>query len=304
MKYKNPLFFINIKSHLRRIKLPFLKISLWELFEIYFERITKSDIIKLAASISWSFFLSLFPFLLFLLSILPYMPHYDRLQYYIFDVLMSNVLPARMQDDVIGYIQGNIIPNMKSISKMTIVFALFFATNGTNSIITGFNENTDKQRNIIKSYLIALCITLAFISLILISLFSVYYSEVVIKLFKPSYEIPWLAQNFSKIIGFISFPLFYMLLISLLYWFGCLTITKWTHALPGAIFTMLLFMISTILFVFYVKNIATYNVLYGSIGSILLVMVWVNLNIILILLGNELNLAIQRIKKRHHFNIL
>ena len=66
--------------------------------------------------------------------------------------------------------------------------------------------------------------------------------------------------------------------------------------MPGAILTTSLFILLTYFFAIYVKNFARYNVLYGSIGSIILVMVWVNINVILMLLGNELNIAIKKVR--------
>lgn len=271
----------------------------------------------MAASISWSFFLSLFPFLLFLLSILPYLPHYDKLEFYIFEVMMHNVFPTHMQSDVSNYIQGFIIPNMKNISTYTIVLAMVFATNGTHSFINAFNLNTELRRGVVREYLVAFTMTISFIALIILSLFGIYYSEVVLKLFTPAYDISWFVGNLSKMIGFISFPLFYLLLLNLFYWAGCLKITSWKEALPGAIFTTILFIFLTYFFAIYVKNFAKYNFLYGSIGSIILVMVWINLNITMILLGNELNIAIKKVRvkkmiademtlsdeKRHHENL-
>lgn len=298
MPKKLPKFITKIHDYLDGIHIPFLGISLWKMFEIYGQGIFKNQVIKQAASISWSFFLSLFPFILFLLSILPYMPHYDKLQFYIFEVLMPNILPAHMLHDVTTYIQESIIPNMKSISKLTILLALVFATNGTYSLINGFNENTDSKRGFIREYTISFFVTIAFIALILLSIFGVYYSEVVLKLFTPQYDINWLVKNLSSIIGFISFPLFYFFLLTLFYWVGCVKIKKWKSTLPGAIFTTVLFLITTSGFIFYVTNIATYNVLYGSIGSIILVMIWVNINIVLILFGNELNLSIDKVRRQ------
>ena len=66
--------------------------------------------------------------------------------------------------------------------------------------------------------------------------------------------------------------------------------------MPGAALTTVLFILLTYIFAIYVRDFARYNVLYGSIGTIILVMVWVNLNIILILLGNELNIAIKKVR--------
>jgi membrane protein len=296
MGIKTPQFLCKIKEFLDSIHIPFLGISLWKMFEIYGQGIFKMQIGRIAASISWSFFLSLFPFLLFLLSLLPYLPHYDKLQFYIFEVLMHNIFPSHIQSDVTGYIKDFIIPNMKNISNLTIVFAMFFAVNGTHSLINGFNINTNLKRGAVKEYLVAFVITIAFIVLIITSLLGVYYSEVVLKLFTPQINISWFVDNMSKIIGFISFPIFYFILLALFYWVGCLKITTFKQAVPGAILTTVLFVLLTYFFAIYVKDFARYNVLYGSIGSIILVMVWVNINIILILLGNELNIAIKKVR--------
>ena len=296
MGIKTPQFLLKIKDFLNEIHIPFLGISLWKMFEVYGQGVFKMQIGRSAASISWSFFLSLFPFVLFLLSLLPYLPHYDKLQFYIFEVLMYNIFPSHIQKDVTGYIQTFIIPNMKNISTMTIVFAMVVAINGTHSLINGFNANTNLKRGVVKEYLVAFVITISFIFLIIASLLGIYYSEVVLKLFTPEINISWLVDNMSKIIGFISFPIFYFILLALFYWVGCLKITTFKQAIPGAILTTILFVVVTYFFAIYVRNFARYNVLYGSIGTIILVMVWVNINIILILLGNELNIAIKKVR--------
>lgn len=296
MGFKTPKFILKIHEFLDDIHIPFLGISLWKMFEIYGQGVFKMQIGRSAASISWSFFLSLFPFILFLLSLLPYLPHYDKLQFYIFEVLMHNIFPAHIQKDVSTYIQTFLIPNMQNISNLTIIFAMIFAVNGTHSLINGFNLNTNLQRGAVKEYLVAFVITIAFIILIIASLLGIYYSEVVLKLFTPEINISWLVDNMSKIIGFFSFPIFYFILLALFYWVGCLKITTFKQAVPGAILTTVLFVILTYIFAIYVKDFARYNVLYGSIGTIILVMVWVNLNIILILLGNELNIAIKKVR--------
>ena len=293
---KLPTFLRKIHRFLDGIHLPMLGISLWEMFDIYVRGVFKNRLIAKASAISWSFFLSLFPFLLFLLSILPYLPHYDKLQFYIFEVLMHNVFPAHMHADVTNYITKSIVPNMKSISNFTIIFALIFATNGTFSLIDGFNDHTEEKRTDVYEYILSFFITIGFIAIIFLALFGVYYSEVVLKLFTPQYDISWFVDNLSKIIGFVSFPLFYFLLLALFYWVGTAKITRFRQALPGAFFTTVVFVITTYFFAVYVSKFARYNVLYGSIGSLILLMVWVNLNVILLLLGNELNIAIRKLR--------
>ncbi|WP_245141342.1 YihY/virulence factor BrkB family protein [Chryseobacterium daecheongense] len=296
MGIKVPKFILKIQDFFDDIHIPVLGISLWQMFQIYISGIFKGQIGRKAAAISWSFTISLFPFLLFLLSILPYMPHYDKLQFYIFEVLIHNVFPSNMETDVRDYIEKSIVPNMKGISNLTIILALVFATNGTFSLINGFNENTDEKLSDVKEFILSFFITIGFISIVFLALFGVYYVEVVMKLFTPAYDISWLVNNLSKIIGFVSFPVFYFILLALFYWLGTVRITRFRQAVPGAILTTVLFVLTTYIFTIYVKDIATYNVLYGSIGSMILLMVWVNVNVYLLLFGSELNMAIRKLR--------
>lgn len=296
MSIKIPNFLIKIRKMLDGVYIPFLGISLYKMFEIYGTGIFKNQIGKQAASISWAFFLSLFPFILFMLSLLPYLPHYEKLQFYIFDVLLPNILPENILGDVTEYLKLYIIPNLKGLNNLTILFSLIIGTNGTHSLINGFNENTNLKRNFIKEYLIAIGVTIAFTGLIVLTFLGIYYSEVVLKLFTPSYDISWFVNNLTSIIGYFSFPFFYFILLCLFYWVGCLKITSWKQAVPGAILTTVLFVLLTYFFAIYLSNFARYNVFYGSIGTIIIVMIWVNINIILMLLGNELNLAIRKIR--------
>lgn len=290
---------IEIKKKLEKIKIPFLGVSLYKMFEIYGKGLFHNQIGKQAASISWSFFLSLFPFILFMLSMLPYLPHYEELQFYILEIFLPKILPENILVDVLGYIKNFLIPNLKNINNtFTIFFALIFGTNGTYSLINGFNENTTLKRNFIKEYIISIMVTIGFVLLVALSILGIYYSEIVLGILKSDVEeLSWFMDNLSKIIGFFSFPILYVVLLSLFYWVGCLKIKKWKYALPGAIFTTILFVLVTYFFAIYLKNFARYNVFYGSIGSIIVFMIWVNVNIILILLGNELNISIYRIKK-------
>ncbi|ASK28653.1 hypothetical protein CEY12_00360 [Chryseobacterium sp. T16E-39] len=296
MSIKVPGFILKIQEFLDDIHIPVLGISLWQMFQIYISGIFKDKIGRKAAAISWSFTISLFPFLLFLLSILPYMPHYDKLHFYIFEVLIHNVFPSNMETDVRGYIEKSIIPNMRGISNLTIVLALVFATNGTFSLINGFNENSDEKLTDVKEFILSFFITIGFITIVFLALFGVYYVEVVLKLFTPTHNVSWLVNNLSKIIGFVSFPLFYFILLAMFYWLGTVKIARFRQAVPGAILTTVLFVLTTYIFAIYVKDIARYNVLYGSIGSMILLMVWVNVNVYLLLFGNELNMAIRKLR--------
>ena len=253
--------FDKIRIFLDDIHIPVLDISLWGLLEIYVGGLFKNQIIKQAASISWNFFFSLFPFILFLLSILPYFPHYNEVYDYIFNVFLPRILPDNIQEDVTIYIEDTITPKIMEISKWTILLVLFFATNGTYSMINGFNENTDDQRGFVKEYIMAFFITLAFTSAIILTILGIYYGELVLGLIMPEYRDNWLAHNLTSIISYISFPIFYAGVLSLFYWVGTVRMTKFIQVIPGTILTTILFMITTYIFAIYVGKFARYNML-------------------------------------------
>lgn len=275
--------------------MPAFGISFAEFFRIYSGGISDIKIGKMAAGISWAFFMSLFPLILFLLSLLPYLPHYEELQEYILTVLLSNILPENVYGQVRSYIVETFIPNIENLSPLTVLLSLIFATNGTHQLVDGFNHN-QVRRSFIKDYSVSLLITSLFIAALILSILGIYYAEVVTKLLNSEKNLSWIAENLTAIISFVSFPLFYFLLLSGFYWLGTERIHRWVHALPGALLTTVLFMLVTYLFAIFLKNFARYNVLYGSIGTMIALMVWVNLNIIIILLGNELNLSVRKMK--------
>lgn len=272
---------------------PDLGVSYKKIFVTYITRVSDNKITRIAAGISWNFFTSLFPYILFMLSLLPYAPHYDQLQFYIFNVLLAKVLPGSIQQDVLQYIQENILPNISKLGRLTLFISMIFGTMGTNALINGFNVSSRIERHVVWEFIIAVLITLSFTALLSLSLLGLYYSEVVLRLVEPSYEQNWLSRNLSSIISFVSFPVLYALFLSLFYWIGCLRTTRWIEALPGAVLASVIFVLLTFGFTIYVTNFAKYNVLYGSIGTILLFMVWLNVNINLILLGNEWNVTLK-----------
>lgn len=293
-------FLNKIRTTLKGIHIPFLEVSLWKMFEIYVEGLIDTPVIRQASAVSWNFFLSLFPFLLFMLSILPYLPHYEKLEHYIFEVVMTSAFPAGIRHSVTSYVQDVFLPNLQKINNtFTIILTLFFGALGTKSLINSFNLNTDRQRPFFKELWIALLIAIAFATLAIASLLGIYYAEVVTKLFNPIEGLSWIAKNLTALISFVSFPIFYFVLMALLYWVGCLKIVRFREAIPGALLSTILFGLVTYGFAIYVKGFARYNLWYGSIGSILLVMIWVNINIILILFGNQFNIAIRQEKIKH-----
>lgn len=87
--------------------------------------------------------------------------------------------------------------------------------------------------------------------------------------------------------------------ISILYYFGTKEAKKSKFFSVGSVFTTLLIIITTYLFSFYIENFSSYNKLYGSIGALLVLMIYIWINSNIFLLGFELNASIQKLRKRN-----
>ena len=128
------------------------------------------------------FFKTFFRSFVYSFSVAIFTLYYEELYHYIFNELMPRILPDHMLEDVTGYIEQNIMPNIAQMSLFTIALVLIFATNGTYALINGFNHDTDTQRGLIREYLLAFLITASFTVAIVMCLLGIYYAEVVFKL--------------------------------------------------------------------------------------------------------------------------
>lgn len=287
-----------IIAFLRLLRIPGLKgFSMYELLEMYIVGIIKGALTARAGSISFSFFMALFPFLLFVLNLIPFIPTVFSIEN--FDVVLldfiETLLPADTHDffsDIFQDIQSK--PRGGLLSSVFIL-SIVLSANGVNSIFTSFevSYHVKELRNIFKQYLFALGVSVLLAFLLLIAVISFIYFKLAMQNVLPE-AIDWVL--FGQNIFFIILTYF---TISILYYFGTIE-GKLTHFFsPGALMTLLLFICSTYLFGIYVDQFSNYNQLYGSIGALLIFMLYSWINSIVLLLGFELNATISRLKQEN-----
>jgi membrane protein len=177
------------------------------------------------------------------------------------------------------------------------LLSIFLSANGISAIFGSFegSYHVNFSRNFFRQYMlsIALSIFIAFLSLTSVIIF--FYIEFYILNNLDSLiasEIRW-----TRIGQYAFFGTFIYIIISMLYYFGTIEGRKIRFFSPGALMTILLFLFTTYGFGVYIENFSTYNQLYGSIGALLifLLYIWINSNILL--LGFELNATLFRFKR-------
>jgi len=283
---------------LKLIVLPGFKgLSLYDLLEIYIVGIIKGTFSSRASSIAYSFFIALFPFLLFILNLIPVIRIANFQNQFL--GLIRRLLPPQTQDFFLPVIEDIALNPRNSLISVTFFLTLFLAANGVNSIFSAFEYSVHVtiNRNFFKQYFIAILVSIFLALLLLITVGSIVYGEFLINELKTNAYI----ENDFIWVNILQYSIFVIMLyiaISTLYHFGVKEGRETRFFSIGALVTTLLFLLTTYFFGVYINNFSQYNELYGSIGALLIMMfyIWINSN--LLLLGFELNISLQRLKEK------
>lgn len=285
----------------KRIKLPWLQgLSLYELLELYTIGIVKGAFSYRAGAIAFSFFMALFPFALFILNLIPFIPiegFQDDFLKFVEDGVPPNTFEAirSIVDDILNN-------SYKGLISWGFILSIFLMSNGMNAILGGFETSyhITINRGFFRQYFISIAMSLILSMVLIITVAAVIVSEVfIVKIQLNQY----LDSNISLIeitrYSFVSIMV--LITTSLLFKFG----TRETYGVPfisiGSVFTTLLILLSSYLFGIYVLTFAKYNELYGSIGTLLILMFYIWINCMILLLGFELNATISKLKRKNLF---
>ncbi len=294
--------FRNLARGCKRIKLPWLQgLSLYELLELYLIGIIEGALSYRAAAIAFSFFMALFPFALFILNLIPFIPiagfQADFLEF------VSQSVPPNTYEAIESIINDILNTSHSGLLSTGFVLSIFLMANGLNAILGGFETSmfVSIKRGFFRQYVIALSMSLVLSFLLLftvaiIVVFEVFIQQTTIQEV-VSDQVPLIE------IGRLGFVVLMILLTtSILFKFGTKHQKNRAFISIGSVFTTLLIIVSSYGFGIWVIKFSKYNELYGSIGTLLIMMFYIWINCMILLLGFELNAAIDSLKKAnsHH----
>ncbi|WP_026449744.1 YihY/virulence factor BrkB family protein [Aequorivita capsosiphonis] len=282
----------------KRIKLPGLgAFSLYHLLDIYGTGIIKGSFSPRASSIAYSFFLALFPFLLLLLNLIPYIP-IDGFQTR-FLIFIEALLPPQTTQFFYPVIADIAVNPRTGLLSFVFFLSVFLSANGVNAIFSAFEYSfhVSINRSFFKQYLVALAVSIFLAFLLLTMVGVILYGEYIIRDLQSRAYI----NNNLFWISFFQFLVFVVMIyvvIATLYYFGTKEGKSSRFFSVGALTTTILFLLTTYFFGVYINNFSNYNELYGSIGALLILMLYIWINSNLLLLGFELNVSIKRLKEK------
>jgi membrane protein len=264
----------------------------------FYKGLVEGAITTRASSLTFNFFLAFFPSILVLFTLIPFVP-IEGFQDELF-TLMSEILPPStfdatkvILDDIVNHEQAGLL-------SFTFILALYFSTNGVNAMITGFNATyhlKDKRtwwQLRLLSINLTVILALLLVLTIVFQLFSVGFID---SLVNEGYMKQFSADVILHIKELILVLVLFMG-YSILFYFGPADKKGWKFLSIGSITSTTLSVISSLAFSYYVTNFAQYNKLYGSIGTLLVILLWMYFNSIILLLGFELNASIISAKEQ------
>jgi membrane protein len=242
--------------------------------------------------------MALFPSIIFLFSLIPFVP-IPNFQDELLE-LIKNVLP----NDAYLAAKSTIIDIVKhqhsSLLSFGFLLALYFTTNGFMALMKGFNSSyhVSEKRSPIKQRMVALVLTFIMSFLLIIATLLIIFSEIIIKYFSNQGLLKSKTQVFLLLSGkWIIVLAVFFLAISFLYYYGPSVKKRWRFISAGSSFATSLSLITSIGFAYFVNNFGQYNTIYGSIGTLIVIMLWIHFNSFILLLGFELNASIDNAKK-------
>ena len=285
-----------LESVLRLIVIPgFGGVPLYDVLVYFIRGFTQVNLIDRAAAVAFNVFLALFPMILFLFTLIPYFP----LQGVTTSVLeaLQDILPPGTYDSVSSTINEIMSIEHGGLMSIGLLLAFYFSTSAVSSFFRGFNmgDNEYGQVSFMKQQIYSILVMLMFVALLLLSIVLMTLGQKLLPvLFTKIHLYKGITVFMINLVRWLIVIFALIIAMSLLYHFGNPHSKRFKLFTPGSLLFTGLFIVGTILFNFYISNISTYNLLYGSIGGLIIFVIWIYFNCILVLIGYELNKSIAK----------
>lgn len=292
---------------LKKITLPALEgLTLYQFLRLYTKGIVKGAVTSRASAIAFSFFTAIFPFLLFIIILIPYIP-VDGFELK-FREFLDSLLPPQTSNFFFDNIFQNIYTDGNAgLISTVFLLALFLMANGISALFSGFESSYHQQltRSVVRQYLYSIGVALILVFLLILTIAVLGYVQIYVIqrvlyiLDRHGYETQQQGILLVAIAKYVFIVLIVYLATATLYYFGTKEGKHSKFFSAGALLTTILIIIFSYLFGIYVTYFSTYNELYGSIGALLILLFYLWLNSNILLLGFELNATLHMLKKQN-----
>lgn len=287
-------FILNIAKKIKPIG--FSGLSIYDVTIFFWKGLMEGAITTRASSLAFNFFLAFFPSIIVFLTLIPYIP-VTGLQETLME-LLNVVLPPSTNEITFNALDDIINNTRASLLSIGFLLALYFSTNGINSLIEAFNASYHIRENrpIIQQRILSLGLTLLLSFMLIIAMGLIIFGKFVVSYLTEYKLITQYAGELILYGKWFTILLVLWLGISVLFHLGPSIKSKWKLFTPGSILATLGIIITSIGFNYYINHFSQYNKIYGSIGTLMIILIWMYFNSIILLTGFELNASIANAK--------
>lgn len=288
-------FLIDWSKH---IDLPGFKgMNLFEVGSFFIKGLEKGAITTRASSIAFNFFLAFFPALIFFFTLIPYIP-IDNFQEILLQ-LLGEVLPSSTNEAAFGTLNDIISNPRGGLLSFGFILALYFSTNSINSLMEAFNSSyhISENRGMWKQRIIAVGLTLALSFMLILAIAIIVFTQIASAYFVDLGLLKESSIILIKVGKWVTLLMFLFLGLSLLFQYAPAKKSYWQFFSPGAILATLFIVITSLGFGYYIDHFGQYNKLYGSIGTLIVILLWMYFNAMVMLIGFELNASLYSVQE-------
>jgi membrane protein len=289
-----PVSFTIRKS--KKIFLPgFQRIPLFDVVRFFFEQAQRSGFSERASAIAFNFIMTIPPTVIFLFTLLPYLPIPKDFIQEMFD-LIRDVVPGEKNNEGLIKFLSDILNNQRTaLLSMGFVLAMFFSSNAVMGIMRSFNRNYIgfRKRKTFATRWAAIRLTFILLFLFFATIITIIMQGAILRwLGITNKTLIWVIVNFKWVVIVMLF----FFSISFIYRYAPAVHKKWKLVSPGSILATFLMIVFIAGFSYWVNNFSNYNELYGSISTVLILMLLIYFNSLVLLIGFELNVSINSLK--------
>ena len=280
----------------KKILLPgFQGIPLFDVVRFFFQQARKTGFTERASAISFNFTMTIPPAVIFLFTLIPYLPISKEFINQMFS-LIRDVMPGERNNGGLIKFLSDILSNQRTgLLSTGFLLAMFFSSNAVMGIMRSFDKNYVgfTKRKDFHERMVALRLTFILFILFFISILALIMQGSVLR---------WLGITNATLITLIHnlrwivIVLMFFFSVSFIYRYAPSVHKRWRLVNPGSILATLLMIIFTAVFSYWVSNFSNYNELYGSISTVLILMLLIYFNSLVLLIGFELNVSINSLK--------
>ena len=297
--YESPPFrFLEARS--KKIVLPgFQGKPLFDVAQFFFSQVKKVGLNDRARSIAFSFLTAIPAAMIFICTVIPYLPVSQQIERQLL-FLTRDITPNQNTYALVSkFLQDFLEKPRAGLLSFGFVLALFYSSNAMIGIMRSFNKSLydSANRNAFQTRWMALKLTALVLFIMIGSVIILVTTGNLLKYFHIRYSDRSLRWVFRTVRWVVIVPLFYMT-IACIYKFGPAVRERWSLWSPGTLLATFLTILTTMGFSYWVNRFGTYNKVYGSIGTIMILMLLVYFNSLVLLIGYELNVSIHHARDR------